>query len=141
MKKRLPLFCLLLSVIWFSGCSIQLVSSYDAKTLEQMERIDQDIDRFYLTLQTQPESNRTYALFSDQYLNIEVNIRSLERRQAMREKNEETLAQTKTLKAFWQQDMTSHKRQNSVSDFIIKRRMDQYQRLMKALIQGEMAKQ
>ncbi|WP_353666998.1 hypothetical protein [Marinomonas sp. THO17] len=141
MKKRLTLSCLLLSTILLISCSIQLVSPFDSRSLEQMENIDKDIDRFYLILQSLPESERTYANVSARYIDIEVQIRSLERRQALREKNDETLTQSKTLTSLWQQDIAAHKKNNAISDFIIQRRMDQYRRLMSTLIEGEMAKQ
>lgn len=140
MKKLLTFSWLLACLAFTSGCAVQLVSPYDEKSMTQMELIDQNIDRFYLVLQTQPEAERTYEKSASDYVDIDVNIRSLERRQAIREKNQDTLTQTQTLAALWKQDMAAHKTNNAVSDFIIKRRMDQYRRLMNALIEGELAK-
>jgi len=95
---------------------------------------------FYLILQSFPEKERNFKDFSAGYLDIEVQIRSLERRQEIRDKNDETLKQTKILASLWQQDIADHKKNNSISDFIIKTRMDQYSRLMNTLIKGEIAK-
>ncbi|SBS31054.1 hypothetical protein MSP8887_01420 [Marinomonas spartinae] len=140
MKKLITINCLLLCFLLTAGCSVQLVSPYDERTVEQMEKIDQKIDHFYLILQSVPAKDRSFKDFSSGYLDIDAQIRSLERRQEIRDKNQETLKQTKILASLWQQDIAAHKKKNSISDFMIKRRMAQYQRLMSALIKGELAK-
>lgn len=140
MKRLITIFSLLLCISLTSGCAVQLVSPYDERTIEQIEKIDKKIDRFYLSLQSFPEENRTFEKFHNGYLDINVEIRSLERRQEIREKNNETLRQTQIFASLWQQDIVTHKKNDSISDFIIKRRMDQYSRLMSALAKGEFAK-
>ncbi|USD34650.1 MULTISPECIES: hypothetical protein [Vibrio] len=129
--------CLLL----LTGCTLRLVAPYDLQTVQQAQSIERDIEFLYLSLQALPENERLYSRFADQYLKIDVNIRGLERRQARREQNQETLKQAQTLVQFWQQDMKTHQQKHTLSDFLIKRRLDQYQRLIDALIRGELAKQ
>ena len=129
--------CLLL----LTGCTLRLVAPYDLQTVQQAQSIERDIEFLYLSLQAVPENERLYSRFADQYLKIDVNIRGLERRQARREQNQETLKQAQTLVQFWQQDMKTHQQKHTLSDFLIKRRLDQYQRLIDALIRGELAKQ
>jgi len=140
MKRLIITHFLLLCLFLTSGCAVEMISPYDDKTVEQMERIDQKIDHFYLILQSVPEKDRSFTHYSSVYLDIDVQIRSLERRQEVREKNEETLKQTRILASLWKQDIAIHKKQNSISDFMIKRRMSQYQRLMNTMIVGELAK-
>lgn len=140
MKRLISIYSLLFCIFLTAGCSVQLVSPYDEKTIEKMERIDEKIDRFYLVLKSFPEEKRTFKEFYSGYLDIDVLIRSLERRQNIREKNEETLKQTQILASLWQQDFETHKKNDAISDFIIQRRLDQYQRLLSALIKGELAK-
>ncbi|MCG9681561.1 hypothetical protein L1D31_03180 [Vibrio sp. Isolate23] len=129
--------CLLL----LTGCTLRLVAPYDLQTVQQAQSIERDIEFLYLSLQALPENERLYSRFVDQYLKIDVNIRGLERRQARREQNQETLKQAQTLVQFWQQDMKTHQQKHTLSNFLIKRRLDQYQRLIDALIRGELAKQ
>ncbi|MCG9595184.1 hypothetical protein L1D15_00465 [Vibrio sp. Isolate25] len=129
--------CLLL----LTGCTLRLVAPYDLQTVQQAQSIERDIEFLYLSLQALPENERLYSRFADQYLKIDVNIRGLERRQARREQNQETLKQAQTLVQFWQQDMKTHQQKHTLSNFLIKRRLDQYQRLIDALIRGELAKQ
>ena len=140
MKNLLSAGLAFLCLTLIAGCSAQLIAPYDSRTLEQMESIDQNIDHLYLTLRALPRQDRTYNPFAERYLDIDVKIRSLKRRQEIREKNQETLTQTKTLASFWTQDMGIHKEKNSISDFMIKFRMGQYRQLMDALIKGELAK-
>ncbi|MCC2521576.1 hypothetical protein [Vibrio coralliilyticus] len=128
-------------LILLSGCTLRLVAPYDPQTVQQAQSIERDIEYLYLSMQALPESERLYARFTEQYLKIDVSVRGLERRQARREQNQETLAQAQTLAKFWQQDMKTHQQKQTLSDFLIKRRLDQYKRLIDALIRGELAKQ
>ncbi|NRF64055.1 hypothetical protein [Vibrio coralliilyticus] len=128
-------------LILLSGCTLRLVAPYDPQTVQQAQSIERDIEYLYLSMQALPESERLYARFSEQYLKIDVSVRGLERRQARREQNQETLKQTQTLVQFWQQDMKTHQQKQTLSDFLIKRRLDQYKRLIDTLIRGELAKQ
>lgn len=134
-------------IAWFltcwllSGCSLSLIADFDEQTLNQLERIERDIEHLYLTMQVLEDNQRQYDHFTNQYIELDINIRAMQRRQGWREKNSETLKQANTLVQFWQQDMQYHRQHQTLSDFIIKRRMNQYQRLMNALITGELAKQ
>ncbi|WCN13917.1 hypothetical protein GV054_13375 [Marinomonas mediterranea] len=142
-RRRLPtliqaiVFVLLCGLY---GCSLQLVSPFDPTTESEIQQIEKDIDYFYLTMRSIPTDERLFAAYSNQYIKIDVQIRSLARRQLLREKNQETIKQTQILEAFWQQDMKDHKSKSVLSDFIIKRRLDQYHRLLNALLRGELAK-
>ena len=88
-----------------------------------------------------PESQRIYSSFQQEYLKIDVDIRAYERRQQLREKNEESIKQAAILADLWRQDMQTHKQKNTISDFIIKRRQGQYQRLISSMLEAEIAKQ
>ncbi|MDA0118221.1 hypothetical protein [Vibrio sp. T11.5] len=128
-------------LILLSGCTLRLVAPYDPQTVQQAQNIERNIDYLYLSMQALPESERRYREFSDQYLNIDVSVRGLARRQERREQNQESLNQAQILADFWQQDMKAHQQKQTLSDFLIKRRLDQYERLIDALIRGELAKQ
>lgn len=131
---------LLLMSVLLSGCSTKLISDYDERSIVQLEMIDKKINRMYLTMQYQPEKERTYAQFQSNYLDIDVDIRSYQRRQQVRDMNNESRKQADILADLWQQDMQTHKQKNILSDFIIKRRKAQYQRLISTMIEAEMAK-
>ena len=140
-KHYLDWLKLLICLLLLSGCSLSLIADYDEQTLERLERIERDIEHLYLSMQTLKAHQRQYNRFSGQYLELEINIRSMKRRQARRKNNSETLQQANILVQLWQQDMLNHQKNKTLSDFLVKRRMNQYQRLMNALITGELAKQ
>ena len=83
-------------LILLSGCTLRLVAPYDPQTVQQAQSIERDIEYLYLSMQALPESERLYARFTEQYLKIDVSVRGLERRQARREQNQETLTQAQT---------------------------------------------
>ena len=120
---------------------MQLVSSYDQESEGQLRCIGKEIDSMYLNMAMKPEAQRTYSHFQHEYLKIDVDIRAYERRQEMREKNEESIKQAAILASLWQQDMQTHKQKTTLSDFMIKRKQVQYQRLLSSMIEAEMAKQ
>ncbi|WP_345196488.1 hypothetical protein [Kistimonas scapharcae] len=106
----------------------------------ELQTIEQNIERLYLNIQMQKEKERQYQLYTKQYIDIDINIRALERRQARRENNQETLEQTQILAQLWQQDMKAHQRKDVLSDFLIKRRQEQYRQLIDTILRGEFAK-
>lgn len=122
------------------ACSVKLVAQYDPASMAQIEQIDSQIERFYLVMQAEPKPKRQYALYAKQYLDIELLISAFKRRQGWRDLNQETLKQAQILAQFWQQDKTAHQAKNTLSNFLIKRRLDQYHRLIDAIARGELAK-
>ena len=140
-KPYSAFFLLLLSVVFLAGCSMKLVANYDPQSLTQLEIINKEIDFMYLKMKTLPENQRIYSSFQQDYLKIDVDIRAYERRQQLREQNEESVKQAAILASLWQQDMQTHKQKNSISDFMIKRRQGQYQRLISSMLEAEIAKQ
>ena len=140
MKNKLLIISWLTLILALSGCALQFIASYDNETLKQIEMIDREVDRLYMDLSFTPMEERHYRLFAKRYQEVLLHIRSLERRQKRREKNTESLKQTQTLLGFWIQDDATHKKNNTLSDFIISRRTSQYRRLFDALIEGELAK-
>ncbi|GFR71010.1 hypothetical protein ElyMa_003801700 [Elysia marginata] len=139
MKKQY-LGCFVASLILLSGCSLNLVAPYDPQTIQQLKSIDRQIELFYRSMQAMEESERQYQWYTEQYFEIDINIRALERRQARRENNQETLEQTQILAQLWQQDMKAHQRKDVLSDFLIKRRQEQYRQLIDTILRGEFAK-
>ncbi|WP_211826685.1 hypothetical protein [Kistimonas asteriae] len=128
-------------LILLSGCSLNLVGPYDPQTTAQLQTIDRKIEYMYLSMHALEESQRHYDRFAKQYLDLDIDIRALERRQERRESNKETLQQVQILAQLWQQDRKIHQQQDGLSDFMIKRRQEQYLRLIDTIMRGELAKQ
>ncbi|MDW6001881.1 hypothetical protein [Vibrio mangrovi] len=131
------LFCL---IILLSGCSVQLVADFDPQTLTQLQQINRQIDRLYLQMAALPATQRRYDKFQTQYLDVDVSIRGFVRLQEWRTMNEETYKQAQILAKLWQQDMQQHQKNGKLSDFLLKRHREQYQRLINTIAQGELAK-
>ncbi len=145
MKKNMMInasrWMLMLSALLLSACSMRLVSEYDVRSLEQMEQIVQKIDFLYLQMENTPKAERAFTRFQNQYLEVMSELNVLHLRQQARESNEQTTKQVKIALDLWQQDLSSHRAKNTLSDFIIKRHRAQYMRLLNAMIQGEQFKQ
>ncbi len=124
-----------------SGCALQMVSSFDAQTEQQIMDVAKKVDRFYAQLSELPKEKRTFQFSQSVYLNIEVELSALLMRQKVRELNELTTKQVEITQALWLQDKKQHQQANTISDFLIKTRKQQYQRLFLAMIRGEEAKQ
>lgn len=121
-------------------CTLQLVADYDQSTLQQLELVAKKVDRLYVELSYTPEQQRTYQKVTSQYLDIEVSLEALKTRQQLRALNELTLKQVDITISLFRQDRELHKQRNTVSDFLLKRRRKQYNRLFISMIKGEEAK-
>ncbi len=137
-KTRLAFLCCFLGVL--TGCATQLVAPYDQASLKQMEQISTQINRFYLTQSYLDKPQRSFVAAQQHYLDIEVSLHTLKTRQSIRPVNSETLKQSELALTWWQEDRMKHQKKNSLSDFMIKRRMEQYQKLFISMIRGEAAK-
>ncbi|WDE04387.1 hypothetical protein SG34_024085 [Thalassomonas viridans] len=136
-----PLWLLLAITLLLSGCALQLVSDFDERSLQDMETIARKVNGFYLGLSYQPKNERSYQTSKGQYLEIEVALEALRNRQVIRPMNELTLKQVDVSLKLWREDRQRHQAADSLSDFLIKRRKSQYQRLFLAMVKGEEAKQ
>jgi len=124
-----------------SGCALQMVSNFDRQTEQQIMDVAKKVDRFYVQLSELSKEKRTFHFSQSTYLNIEVELSALLMRQKVRELNELTTKQVEITQNLWLQDKKQHQQANSISDFLIKTRKQQYQRLFLAMIRGEQAKQ
>jgi len=133
--------CLLVMAFVLSGCALQLVSDFDEKSLDDMEAIATEVNGFYLGLSYMEKSERSYKNSRQQYLEIEVALEALRSRQEIRAMNELTLKQVDITLKLWREDRERHQAADTLSNFLIKRRKGQYQRLFLAMIKGEESKQ
>ncbi|MBQ4839334.1 MULTISPECIES: hypothetical protein [Pseudoalteromonas] len=143
LKATIKIICgiaMILALSLASGCSLNLVSDYDRASQQQMMKLMQKIDGFYLHMQHVDVPKRQYSHYASSYLNIEVDVNALLQRQKVRSLNELTIKQVEILLQLWQQARKAHQEQNSISDFIIKRRRSEYQRVLLAMIRGEKSK-
>ena len=73
-------------------------------------------------------------------MDIDVELQALKTRQELRALNELTLKQVNITISLFKQDREQHKKQDTISNFLLKRHRKQYNRLFLAMIKGEEAK-
>jgi len=130
----------LLVLLLLSGCPhLQLIAEYDAKNFEETIRVGKSVDVFYGRMLEMPDGQRPYAKFADQYVEIEADIRSLVRRNAARQLNDESTAISQTILRFWIQYRKKHETNSSrYSDARLDRL--RFNRLFTAAASAEAAK-
>jgi hypothetical protein len=134
-------FILVLIVYTISGCRVQYVADYDDNIRNDIISIAEEIDMFYTLLLETTEADRTYESFKEDYLDIEVSLRSLLMQNKIRPLNEESTRQTEIALELWLEDKEVHKEDDTVSDFIINQHRSQFQRIFIAMAIGESVKE
>ena len=104
-----PLFFLSLISLLASCSHIQLVADYDATTYEETIRIGKSVDLFYATILDTKNEERVYDKYAAKYIEIEADIRSLVRRNAARELNQESKTISNNILGFWEKYRCNHK--------------------------------
>ena len=133
-------FVLVWLLFALSGCMVTLVAPYDPEVRSMLVRYSVEIDSFWKQMQAVPKDNRQFIDYKKDYQAIEVNLQVLLKLNKMRPNNDESTKQSENLLTLWQQDIAAHEKKNSFSDFIVKRRVEQYQRMFHAMLVAEDAK-
>lgn len=133
-------FLWLVVLVLSSGCTVRYVADYDEGVLQEIIDISKKVDLFYGRLLEIDSAKRVYENVATQYLEIETDLRSLHLRNQIRETNEATSRQIEIALELWTQDKAKHKKDNGVSDFIIKRHRNEFTRIFIAMARGEAAK-
>ena len=123
MKTNIKLFAIFLAVLLFSACSIRLLPSYDREVADGIDKAARMTDRFYLEMleKTINEAGgRAYPLFRDQYLNIEIELNALYNRNRVRPLNNNSARIAEIALQKWISYKETHKKQNMISDGIIR---------------------
>lgn len=115
-----PLIILLLVI---SSCKVALVPTYEAAILEQIDHTAKEVDKFYLRMleTSRPqEGGRAYALFAEQYVDIEVELVSLLNKNKIRPLNSHSTRICEITLELWTKYKEEHKKDNTLSDGLIK---------------------
>lgn len=144
-KRKLLNLCTMMitatsALCFLQACSLQLISEYDKKSLDQTEKIAEKVDYFFARLSYTPVMDRNYIDFAQSYLDIEVDLNSLNMRQKSRPLNELTTKQVDIVTKLWKESREQHKRKNTMSDFLIARHRRQFNQMFLAIIKGEESK-
>lgn len=140
----LPLAHVVLSLfllgLVFSGCTVKYVADYDPAVMDEIVQVSKAVDMFYGQVLETPEGERQYEKFRSQYAAIDGDLYGLRLKNEIRPLNKESTRQVEIAQNLWQQDMSDHKKNDSVSDFIANRHREQFRRIFIAMARGEQAK-
>jgi hypothetical protein len=111
-RSSCTLAAVLAVVLTFAGCAYKIVSDYDAATFEEILSVSRKVDRFYGYLLEAPEP-RPYEKYSQQYVDIEADLRSLYVRNRVRMLNEESARISQITLDQWIAARQRHRKENN----------------------------
>jgi hypothetical protein len=139
MKARY-LFILIIFALGFSGCAVKFVADYDSTTFNEIIATGKKVDRFYGDLLEVPGDNRQYTKFSDKYVDIETDLRSLYIRNKARPLNEESTQISEIILKLWVKYKDAHKKNDRYPDGMAKLDRTRFTRLFISAANAESAK-
>jgi len=110
---------ILLSAIFYYGCSVNLIATYDQTAVNDIIQAYQLVDSFYQKLSNTPEDQRDYKTFSGDYEKIESSLRVLVLRNSARTLNKESTEIAKNILGLWQKYKNNHKESNNYDSDLI----------------------
>ncbi len=129
-----------LALIIIGGCSLQLISPYDADTQRSTFECAKMVDQFYGKILETDAQNRQYTKFADQYTTIESELRSLVLRNKVRKLNEDSVNISQQILALWQKYKARHKTDDTYSTGNAELDRDRFARLFAYAVRAEDAK-
>ena len=86
-RRFLSIFVIIFGIVALNACRVTLIPSFDANISQQIESTAKAIDKFYLLmLGTSKAENggRAFSKFSEQYVDVEVELNSLLNKKPMK---------------------------------------------------------
>lgn len=140
-SRQLLRFCfLLLMALSLGGCAVKLVADYDSVAFEEILKVGKKVDKFYGDLLETKSNERAYQKFSDRYVDLETDIRSLVTRNKARALNEESTQISEITLKLWVKYKENHKAKDTYSDGNAKLDRNRFVRLFAAAASAERAK-
>jgi hypothetical protein len=138
---RIVPIAIILAVLSIS-CRVSWVAEYSASIAQQIEVVAKKIDKFYLIIEetTTEENQREYSAFTEQYIDIEVELKNLLAKNKKRAKNKESITINETVLKKWMEYKEIHKKQNDLKNSAIKLNLINLQNLMNSFRVAEEAK-
>ncbi len=124
-----------------NGCTVKFVSDYDSATYEEILRVGKEIDKFYGNLLEETEGNRNYHKYSEKYVELETELRSLSTRNKSRPLNKESTAISESILELWIKYKANHEKNDGYNTGIAKLDRKRFIRLFVSAASAEAAKQ
>ena len=143
-QKGILFYLFFASTLILNSCKVTFIPSYDANISTQIENTSKAVDKFYLSmLETTSASNegRTFNNFSEEYVNIEVELNSLLNKNKIRPLNENSTRICEITLQLWVKYKEEHKTDNTLSNGLIKLNRKTFDDLFFAMQSAEKAKE
>lgn len=139
-KKTATLIILLFVAIFYYGCNINLIATYDQAAVDDIIQSYQLVDSFYQKLINTPEDQRDYNKFVNDYEKIESNLRVLVLKNSARALNKESTEIAKNILGLWQKYRKNHKELNNYDNDLIEIHRNRFFEIFEAMTVAENAK-
>ena len=127
----------------FNGCKLFYLPAYNAQISEQIDNTSNTVDKFFtmmLETTTAENNGRAYALFDEQYMEIEAKLNSLYILNNTRPLNEISTHICENTLQLWVKYKEVHKKDNTISNGLIKLNQKIFSDLFIAMQIAEKAK-
>jgi hypothetical protein len=99
-----------------AGCRVQMVADYDAAAFEEILAVGKKVDKFYGALLDAAPDRRPYSAFSEQYVALEADMRSMLVRNQVRALNAESIEISETILKAFARYKGRHRKTNTYTD-------------------------
>ena len=139
-QRVLALILSLIVAVATTGCAVKLVADYDNAAFEEILAVGKKVDKFYGTLLETKADERPYAKFSDDYVSIETDIRSMLLRNQARALNSESTQISEIILKLMTKYKDRHKTRNTYTDGNARLDRNRFTRLFASAASAEEAK-
>jgi len=139
-KQVVVIFNILIIAILLQGCAVKYVADYDAKIEADTIQISKKVNKFYANLLETDISKRVYESSKKEYIEIEVEIRALILQSNAHPLNSQSIFISEMILEKWLKYKNNHKLNNTYKDALIVNHQKRFERLFKAMLIAEIAK-
>ena len=142
--KRIFLSAFILMFLSLNACKVTFLPGYDASITEQIVNSAKAVDKFYLLMldnASAENGGRAFSRFSVEYVNIEVDLNALLSKNKIRPLNQNSTRMCEITLQLWTKYKEEHKKDNTLSDGLVKLNRKTFSDLFFAMQVAEKGKQ
>ncbi|KZN61973.1 hypothetical protein N473_20740 [Pseudoalteromonas luteoviolacea CPMOR-1] len=138
--REVRLWLVALICFTLSACQWAKIAHHDPQVELLLVQAKVKIEMHWQRMLLAEKQSRDFINYKQNYHDIEIDIQVLKALNEHRVYNSESVIQSEHLLELWRQDISVHQQQNTMSDFVIKRRVKQYNRVLTAMLVAENVK-
>ena len=119
LARTVSLPMLTLFLLLFS-CKVQFIPDYSSALSEEINVTAKKVDNFYLTMLETPAASRQYSQFTEKYVDVEVDLNSILTKNKIRPLNQQSTRISEIALQLWTKYKEEHKKDNTLSDGLVK---------------------